>query len=243
MILSGGIATGIVFGSIALIIILIIILVKIDKAKTDRVRKTSPYFRKILELNNKTSFKTISGSFTRVSNTLSTKRQFDNFNYIKKCDEYIADYLEQFIHIVDGIEYNKKAYKEYSEAFRALKHTDSVELAKQNKMSLASFVKRETKLATAEYIKPVMDYTVTVLASYTSPKGRNSYSWSNSFDYNYIKQTVTLYRPKPVTLSKNENESNKTKTIVNKNNTNYRSTRSPRISKPINSIDDLEEID
>lgn len=160
MILSGGIATGIVFGSIALIIILIIILVKIDKAKTDRVRKTSPYFRKILELNNKTSFKTISGSFTRVSNTLSTKRQFDNFNYIKKCDEYIADYLEQFIYIVDGIEYNKKAYKEYSEAFRALKHTDSVELAKQNKMSLASFVKRETKLATAAYIKPVMDYTV-----------------------------------------------------------------------------------
>lgn len=209
-----------------LIIAIIGVIAAINYNKNERVKKVSPYYLAIVNLNNTTNFMNVNKNYSYYKQSLNSKKQFDNFNYPKRCSEYIKCNLAAFREIVYSIEYNRRIYNEYCNSFKNIRHTSDMALAKAIKMSLDSMIKRETKLALAIKKNVIRDYSITVSASYTSPKGRNSYSSNKTFDYNFIKEVVD---------SLDHNIKSKASSNTKPKTTNN--------NKTTNSIDDLEEID
>lgn len=223
------IITVIIIYLIALITLLIVVIRELNIERTLTVMGTSPYYKEIQVLNKNIGFRKIDKKFKYVSYHLNTKRQFDNYSFENGCIQYITNCRYTFENIVNSIEYNRKVYNDYIKAFKAIKHTDSKELARQNKMSLKRYVNIEYKLASIYCCKPVMDYAIKISVFYTSPQGRNSYQKYYVFSYAFIKKTIE---------SINESSTNKSSKTIHKN-INSTSTEQ---SKVINSIDDLEEI-
>lgn len=192
---SSRIATIIAVSALGVLIIIVIIIALIERAKNEKVKKVSPYYLGIKKLFDETSFKEVNSRYSKDKNYLNTKRKFDSFNYSKRCSDYIRYNISAFTKIVDAIEYNKVTLLKYNNSVNMYPHTKDEEIAKSIKMSLKSMVERETKLAKLLVKNPVTDYEIKVSASYTSPKGRNSYHNSITFKYDFIKSIVTTNRP------------------------------------------------
>lgn len=188
---SSRLATIIAVSALGVLIIIVIIVVFIERAKNEKVKKVSPYYLGIKKIFYETSFKDVNIRYTKDKNYLNTKRKFDSFNYSKRCTDFIRSNISAFSSIVDAIEYNKVALAKYNHLVNTFPHTNDEEIAKSIKMSLKSMVERETKLAKLLVKNPVTDYEIKISASYTSPKGRNSYHNSITFKYDFIKSIVT----------------------------------------------------
>lgn len=222
------IAVGVIIVSI---IVLIIIVAVCNKKKEKKVKEISTYYATIAEINSKTNFEYVDNTYQKYAIKVNSKRQFDNFNYSKKCIEYISSNLNNFIQIVDAIEKNKKTYSEYMYAINNTPHTKDEKLARDNKLSLKTISKIETKLAKKLIERPTLDYVIQVEASYSSAKGQSNYRWSKNFAYDFIKDNVDELKEK-----KTNNRLNTSRHKDERNN-------QPRKEKTITSIDDLEVID
>lgn len=217
---------------LAVVIAIIITCLILKKKKEKKVKKISTYYATIAEINSKTNFEFVDNTYKKYAIKVNSKRQFDNFNYSKKCVEYISGNLNNFIQIVDAIEKNKKIYSDYMYAINNTPHTRDEKLARDNKLSLKSIAKIETKLAKKLIERPTLDYFIQVEASYSSPKGQKNYRWSKNFAYDFIKDNVDELKEK-----KSSSRSNSSRQRDDRNN------NLPRKEKTITSIDDLEVID
>ena len=167
-----------------IVIFLIIFFAVRNKKKNERVLANSLYLKNIRELNNKYKFETLSRTSDSKTYYLNSKRSFDTFDYRRKRVEFVRSNLSYYQDLVRKIYFNETAYAEYKREISQVKLTKDESIAKENKMSLASFNNRETKLGNKMIKHPQMSYSLRIRWEYTSPAGRNHY-------YNYADCSIS----------------------------------------------------
>lgn len=220
--------------ALLLIISLIVALYIFNKKRNDRVMLNSQYLKEINAVNKKYSFEKIDHTSEVKIFYLDTKRKFDYFDSYKFGEKYIRDNFSRYLSIVNKIDHNIKTLTEYRFELKQIKHTTDESIAKSNKMSLKSFVKRETKLAV--FKDPVISFTLKIAWEYTSPAGRNYYSDYRDISYLEIKSIVS-----PLSLRTKPQETKVDSQSVRNGEINER----PIVTKEekIYTLDDIEEID
>lgn len=221
-----------VFLGVAVIAIFLIIFFSIlNKKKNDRVLLASSYIKKIKEINKEYVFQTL----TSVSDTktfhLNSKRAFDNFDFYRRRNEFIKDNIIYYQQVVQKINTNVSLFSDYKTELSMVRTTSDESLAKENKMSLKSFKKREIKLGRKMIKCPQTTYSLRIKWEYTSPAGRNHYSYYRDCSFNDIQSIV-----QQLTVAK--------KTYYSEPRT--RNTYTPPRTKPTERVytnDDIEDIE
>ena len=185
----------IIFLVVTAIIITLVILISVHNKKlTNFVKENSDYIKEIDRLNKKYQFGTVSRTNDSHTFHLSSKRQFDTFDYFKKGQQYIISNVSYYAPIVKTIQINRTNQKKYQEELKTVKHTTDEEVALNGKMKLKNFVKRETKIGSKMIKNPIVNYTIDFIWEYTSPAGRNHYSRSCTFNFGSIESTIYNYQ-------------------------------------------------
>ena len=168
---------------LGLILFLVIFLSILNSVKNKRVMNNSPYIKDLKTINNRYTFKVIAKTSEKKTFHLNSKKAYTNFDMNKAKLSVIKDNYFYYRNLVNDIEFNIENYKKYKKEVESIYLCSDKNLAKENKMSLKSFNKRETKLAKPLYQYPPMTYTLRIAYEYTSPAGRNHYA--NHFDVPY----------------------------------------------------------
>lgn len=184
-----GIIFLIILGVGALILIAFLIY---NGVQNKKVEKSSPYLKALKEINEKYSFHTIRPKQDKKIFYLNSKRQYDNFDYPRKCDAYIKDNAYKYSLMVDKVESNKKKLAEYDREIEKAKELTTEETAASVKMKYKNYLKREYKLASKMHKKPDLSFSIYFGWEYTSPAGRNHYSRYCVYDYSNIKSLVFI---------------------------------------------------
>ncbi len=208
-------------------IFLIVFFSVLNKKKNNRVLSTSLYVKNIIEMNKKYTFlKLRSTSDTRYFR-LSSKRSFDTFDFQRRRNEFVRSNMSYYQDLVRQVNFNETTYAEYKKEISQVKLLNDESIAKNNKMSLKAFNKREIKLGSKLIKHPQLNYRLRIVWEYTSPAGRNHYS-------NYRDSTIYDIRGM---VSVNETSSSN-KTQQNRYNP---SKREP--SERVYTIEDLEAVE
>ena len=126
--------------------LLIIIILKIrNHLLNKRVTATSPYLKKIKEINKATDFKPISRTHESKTYHLNSKRSYDNFNSHRGLDEFIRDDLRYYQRLVSDLEHNIETLKEYNKQIKAIPLTSDESITKSNRFFLKYNKKRKKK--------------------------------------------------------------------------------------------------
>lgn len=185
----------IVLGVGAVIIALIIILCVTNARKNRLVEANSPYIKEVKLVNSKYKFDNLGNTKEKVVQHLKSKRQFDSFNYRKFFETYVKNHESKYSRIVASISKNIMLRDNYLNELRSIKNTSDSNIANECKMSLASFVKRENKIATKYIVHPVISFYLMLHWEYTSPAGRNHYSNKYQFNFDDIKRVINAIKP------------------------------------------------
>ena len=180
---------------IGLIIVVVIIAsicggVVWNNATNKKVMEISPYYNSIVKLNKETKFNDIAQPYPVKTFYLKSKRAFDTFNVSKNATTYMKENSSYFQDQIYKVEQNQKLKREYDQAIKSIPHTGDVSIAKQAKIGLESFVKREEKLAQKILLYPCVNYQLTIDYQYTSPAGRNHYERTARYSLKSIKAVV-----------------------------------------------------
>lgn len=196
---DSGISIYIFLGVAAVVIFLIIFLSVLNKKKNNRVLSASPYIKEIKEINKRFAFQTLTRTSDSKTFYLNSKRAYDNFDFYKRRVEFIKENLSYYQQVIQKINSNVSLFSEYKKELSLVKTTSNESLAKENKMSLKSFRKREINLGNKLIKHPQMTYSLRIKWEYTSPAGRNHYSHYRDCSFNDIEnivQQLTVTRPK-----------------------------------------------
>ncbi len=176
---------------IPLIALIVAIIVHVTNKKKDkRVLETSPYIAQILETNRKYPFEKIRSQTESTSFRLKSLRQYSSFDVEKNRDEYIKENIEYFQDLLHKLDFNKTELTKYRKELSEISHTKDEGLAKANKMSLKSYVERESVLGAGMVKHPVISYYLTILYSYTSPAGRRHYSNQKRYSIDEFRSVI-----------------------------------------------------
>lgn len=102
---------------------------------------------------------------------------------------YITNNIDNFKSNFEAILRNRKMYSDYEYRYRLITNTEhhyNEEIIKSEFGSLEKFIKFEKRLINKIKYKNDFELTVNVVATYTSPKGRNSYHKSGEFNFSNV---------------------------------------------------------
>ena len=213
---------------IGAVLILVIALAIYNGVQNKKVEQSSPFLKKLKEINSKYSFSTISPKQDRKVFHLNTKRQFDNFDYGRKCDAFIKEYSYKYSPMVEKAERNKRLLSSYKEEIKQAKQLTTRESVAATNIKYESYIKRENKIASRMYKNPDTLFSIYFEWEYTSPAGRNHYSCHCTYSYDSIKRLVAIpvrdvykeaYKPRVAPQSK------------------------PRVEPQTVTLDDIEDLD
>ena len=220
-------------GILAIGLFLIIFFSVRNSSLNKKVSATSSYIKKIREINDSTSFKTISSNYETKTFYLNSKKAFDNFDLHKRIAEFIRDNLNHFEQLVADISFNIETLNSYNKQIKEIPLTSDEAFAKANKMSLKSYREREIKLGYKLAKHPRTSYSLRIKWEYTSPAGRNHYYDYRDFSFSDIKYIVSQFKTTSSFVSHSkENQSN-----------SYTQPRYKQSSQKIYTNDDIEDID
>jgi len=211
---------------LAFSLFLIIIFYTINKKFNKRVTDTSEYLKKINEINEQINFKTISSSSETKTFYLNSKRAFDNFDLYKRKTEFIKNNLCYYEQLIDDINFNVATLNEYNKQIKSIPLTNDETIAKENKMSLKSYNKREIKLGDKITKHPCTSYSLRIQWEYRSPAGRNYYYRYWDFSFDEVKSIVLQFRAS-----------------INSHFYDEQKLTNQQSSKKIYTNDDIEDID
>lgn len=203
----------------------------VNKKKNNKVMNASSYIKELKQLNEKYSFQVLSKVNEEETFDLNSKRAYDNFDFYKRTKLFIKENFTYYQDLLEKIDFNISFLAKYKKELSKIKITTDESIAKENKMSLKSFRKREAKLGTKLIKHPTTFYQLTIEWEYTSPAGRNHYSNSRVVSLGEIRKIV-----KGILL---ENE--KVQNTRSKSCSNYRYPREN--SGKIYTNDDIEDIE
>lgn len=187
---NSGIDLYIFLGVSAIAIFFIVFFFALNKKKNNRVLLASAYIKEIKDINKKYNFQTLSRMSDTKTFYLNSKRAYDNFDFYKRRGEFVKENLSYYQQVIQKINYNISAFAEYKKELSQIKTTTDESVAKENKMSLKSFRKREIKLGSKLVKHPQMSYSLRIIWEYTSPAGRNHYSNHRDCSFSDIKSLV-----------------------------------------------------
>lgn len=95
-----------------------------------------------------------------------------------------------FDNLIKRVSANREEYNIYLSKIKALKSTATESYCKTIKTKLKKFKKYESRIFHKNIIHPTISTFVELKATYTSPKGRNSYYKKEVYDYNSINEKV-----------------------------------------------------
>lgn len=177
---------------IGAVLILVIVLAIYNGVQNKKVEQSSPFLNKLKEINSRYNFSTISPKQDRKVFHLNSKRQFDNFDYVRKCDAYVKEYSYKYSPMVEKAERNKRLLVTYKEEIKQAKQLTTRDIVAATNMKYESFIKREDKLASKMYKNPDVLFSIYFEWEYTSPAGRNHYSYHCTYGYDSVKRLVVV---------------------------------------------------
>lgn len=173
--------------AVVLIITLIIIFVSLYKKYTKMIVQNSKRLKKLFDLNDNTKFNYINQRQYYFHQTCNSKRQLDKLNLNEYFVGMIEGDFDYFKNIYEPIIQNNEIYQDYINKCASIKSEATDELCKELKTKLKKFLKREDSLFKKNQLLPVLDITIELKATYTSPAGRNSYWKKSTYDYDEFK--------------------------------------------------------
>ncbi len=181
-------STKIALSLFIIVVLFAVFFLIIRKIFIDRVLKTSAMIKQAEQLNEKYNFHIIKNLFYH--NKCNYKRQFDNFNYNLYFIAIVEDSLPFFESYLLKINENIENHLIYSNKFKNIKSTITLQQSKKLKIPFKIYKNIETKQYNKLFIYPKKTITITVRASYTSPKGQNRYSNQIDFSFNELKKAI-----------------------------------------------------
>ena len=150
------------------------------------VQEKSTKVNAIKELNEQFNFYCIEPKGCFIYRCKS-KREFDKCNFYEKLCEKILEREVYFKTLIEKIEKNRNASKEYLKKYNAIQSTVTREEAKMWKVPYARFIKKEEAICEEIKMKAGTEYVLEFLLFYTSPKGLNTYRSQKSFCFDQWK--------------------------------------------------------
>lgn len=183
----------ILWAGVAIVVAIAIIGLIVSKIQQKRdeklkayVLETSERYRDILKLNEEFIFLELSESYT-YHRQVSSKAQLARFNYDGFLEEIIENDRVKFEEIIRRTKINREMLKEYTEklAHGIAKLREKDEILDEN-VPFEKYRAYEEKITESLVKEPVINPEVVCYASYTSPKGRNSYQDGKLYNFNEV---------------------------------------------------------
>ena len=152
----------------------IYLFVRISREQTRIVYSTSTLLSYIRDLNREYTFDfTVQGNYT-YHECLPSKYKFDKYDLADLLNANIlAD--TTLVHAASAVQRNRVLYPQYCADVGTLKSEITTEEAKRLRVPLKRYQYIERKLFMKQKVEPVTQSTVTCIATYSSPQGRNRY--------------------------------------------------------------------
>lgn len=185
-----------IFMMIALIIFVSVFLYYIIKAisesleakREEIVKKYSKRYQLLLLLNKKykEKFRTDINERYCYNTFLSSKQQYDRFNYDVFFEEVICKNKETFGKIIEAAKHNQQYIVSYEQDFLEISLTEEKKEIESSKLKYYIFERVEEQLLAKGRLYPVTNPLFLCGASYTSPKGRNQYNNSKTYSFSEL---------------------------------------------------------
>ncbi len=175
------------------------ILLGIDTRYRKIVQEKSTKVIAVKELNKQFNFYRIEPKGHLIYKCKS-KREFDKCNFYGKLCEIILEREVYFNGLIEEIEKNRDAAKEYLNQYNAIQSTVTYEDAKIWKVPYSRFIMKEEAICEKIKMKADTDHVLEFLVIYTSPKGVNTYRVQKSFCFdewkNYYEEALQARKNK-----------------------------------------------
>lgn len=170
------------------------------------INETSPLLIALRQLNKNYHFHNISPIYT-YSITLQSKSKFDKYNVDTLFEETLRNNYQYWKTIQRKLQENRTLFNNYSNELCDL--IKSIPETKQFPIPKIIWKFFEKPIFDCERLSPVINSEIICYVYYSSPKGRNNYSKSNSYSFSiidaqyfnlqkrdYLEQTVKYKRQK-----------------------------------------------
>lgn len=172
-----------------------IALIVIHFCERNTVIKNSTRIQELIDYNKTIHFRKFP---TRYNNhkVCSSKRAFDNtrldvyFSYLIKHERLF------YQNIIENITYNIQTFNYYKNVIAEMETSATDEFCESINFTLPRFLKLENRIFKRKTLrKPQQNVHFYLTATYTSPKGRNHYSKSATFNYRDLRSSYGLMFP------------------------------------------------
>lgn len=179
--------------SIAIPILLTLSFVSARLIKNRRIAFIETNAESIAQLNEINAkfqplFCTDIGRSQTIQRNLNSKRKFDHFDSQRTMFGIVCDEFDSYREIISKLQHNRDVYSNYKKTCDCIFENSPVPdslpriLFKDEK----SYIRLEQEIFDKKMINPARTIKIVLKWGYTSPKGRNSYRNSKTFDFNDI---------------------------------------------------------
>lgn len=166
-----------------MIALFVAFLIKIFRDKIV-VKKSSAMLESLKKINEKYPFCNSIPKRYNLAISLTSKNNFDRYELSTLVDTYILE-NEEFQKLLKDLSHNINSYSAYKSEIDLLETEISENQAKKLHISYSSYKRIERRLFNKIQLKPVLDSNIECLAQYTTPKGRYTYTKTNTFNAQY----------------------------------------------------------
>lgn len=170
----------------AMLIIALICVILLNKRNQKVVAQNSELYRNLLKLNSEYTFYADIQSEYVFHENCSSKRKLDKLSLIDVFMSKIELHYDAFNQIIQHIQDNRRSFKNYCKRFDDLKTTIDYGEAHKLRIKLKTFIKIERSICDKAKLTPLLATSITIIASYSSPQGRNHYRKSHTFLFDDI---------------------------------------------------------
>lgn len=161
------------------------------------VRATSSCYQSLLSLNQEYSFYSDFPLHRTLSARVTSKRQFDTFDFDSMLDHHISSHLDVFAVFISHIEQNQQNYHTYFQRVNQLHPSisNSTQVAAAHNIPLQTYMDIENDLISKSKICPKISMQITCRVTYDTPKQQNHYENEKIYYLSDIKshyQQITL---------------------------------------------------
>lgn len=158
-----------------------LVVISIRKQQNEKaravVKANSSYYKNVEELNRRYHFcwDIFENGDIYFFKEENSKVAYDRWSLEDVLYDGIRDHLSEMSQALDGVEANRKLYKDYTTELHNLHSEATKEECKQLEIPYQRFLKVEQRMVNERSFRPIVDIQVECRREYTSPAGRNEY--------------------------------------------------------------------
>lgn len=119
---------------------------------------------------------------------VKSKAQYDKFDFDKHLILMMSENIIQWEKWISVIENNNRFYNEYMDIVKSIPTNKISEDAKRCKLSVKSFMNYEENILKKAQLIPALNMDSYIACLYVSPKGRNRYTKTHTYQFQDIKR-------------------------------------------------------